>query len=159
LIDWGLAKAMGESDDSGAQPRTAPQVVDDDDNVKTRAGIVFGTPGFMAPEQLRGAAADERCDVYALGATLDHLLARRPPHYPKQGAEMMKAAVEGPPAPLREISPGVPPELATIVDKALAYDRANRYHDARSLAEDLERFLAGQLVASHAYSPREKLIK
>ena len=38
--------------------------VDDDDNLKTRAGVVFGTPGFMAPEQLRGAPVDERCDVY-----------------------------------------------------------------------------------------------
>ena len=158
VIDWGLAKAIGESDEATPRMPTAPQVMDDD-NVKTRAGVVYGTPGFMAPEQLRGAPVDERCDVYALGATLYHLLARRPPHYSKVGGEMMKAAVEGPPTPLRELVPGVSPELATIVDKALAHDRTARYPDARALADDLQRFLTGQLVASHHYSTREKIVR
>ena len=158
VIDWGLAKAIGETDEVRA--RRAPSVADeDDDNIKTRAGIVFGTPGFMAPEQLRGAAVDERCDVYAIGATLYHLLARKPPHYAKNGGDMMRAAVDGPPQPLREIVPGVSPALATIVDKALAHDREARYHDARSLADDLQRFLTGQLVKSHHYSNREKVVR
>lgn len=160
VIDWGLAKAMNERDpDDGKQPRALAITTDEDlDSIKTRAGIVFGTPGFMAPEQLRGARPDERCDVYALGATLYHLLARKPPHYSKAGGqEMMKLTLAGPPQPLREIVPGVSPELATIVDKALAFDRKDRYHDARALADDLQRFLTGQLVASHHYSPREKL--
>jgi protein kinase-like protein/WD40 domain-containing protein len=160
VIDWGLAKAIGETDEVRARRAPTGQPVDDDDdNIKTRAGIVFGTPGFMAPEQLRGAAVDERCDVYALGATLYHLLARKPPHYSKNGADMMRAAVDGPPQPLHEIVPGVPPALATIVDKALAHDREARYHDARALADDLQRFLTGQLVKSHHYSNREKIVR
>jgi serine/threonine protein kinase/WD40 repeat protein len=157
LIDWGLAKAIGEAEDSRAAP--VARVVDADDNVKTRAGVVFGTPGFMAPEQLRGEPADEKCDVYALGATLYHLLARRPPHYSKDPDEMMRSAANGPPRPLHELLPGVPPEIGTIIDKALAHDRAARYPDARALAEDLQRFLTGQLVASHHYSRREKLAR
>jgi WD40 repeat protein len=156
VIDWGLAKAIGEAEDTRTQ--TAPQI-DVGDTVKTRAGMVFGTPGFMAPEQLRGAPADTKCDVYALGATLYHLLARRPPHYSKDADEMMKSAANGPPPPLLELLPGVPPELSTIVDKALAHDRKQRYEDARALAEDLQRFLTGQLVASHRYSRREKLVR
>ncbi len=169
VIDWGLAKAIGETDEAerSGEPRksgrsqaaTAQVVLDDDEALKTRAGIVFGTPGFMAPEQLRGAPVDERGDVYALGATLYHLLARRPPHYSKVPGEMMRAAAEGPPAPLRELAPGVPPELATIVDKALAHDRAQRYQNAGGLADDLQRFLTGQLVASHHYSPRERIVR
>ncbi|MEO8842849.1 MAG: protein kinase [Kofleriaceae bacterium] len=157
VIDWGLAKAIDEPEDQ----RRADSIVetDDADLIKTRAGIVFGTPGFMAPEQLRGAPPDERCDVYALGATLYHLLARRPPHYAKHGADMMSAAVEGPPQPLRELVPGVSPELATIIDTALAFDRNARYRDARALADELQRFLTGQLVASHHYSNREKLLR
>jgi WD40 repeat protein len=155
VIDWGLAKAIGEPDEARAP--TAPIVVED--SLRTRAGIVFGTPGFMAPEQLRGAAVDERCDVYALGATLYHLLARRAPHYRKNGEEMMKAAVAGPPTPIRDIVPGVPPELSTIVDKALAHDARDRYQDAGALAEDLNRFLTGQLVASHHYSRSEKVTR
>ncbi|HEY5944870.1 MAG TPA: protein kinase, partial [Kofleriaceae bacterium] len=156
VIDWGLAKAMDEADDPQAPVQ---RVIDSDDSLKTRAGIVFGTPGFMAPEQLRGKPVDERCDVYALGATLYHLLARRPPHHVKGADEMMKAAVAGPPTPLGEIVDGVPPELATIVDKALAHDANRRYPDAGALAEDLQRFLTGQLVASHYYSPRARVTR
>jgi WD40 repeat protein len=159
LIDWGLAKALGEPDPDEAPRILAPVYEDDSDIVKTRAGVVFGTPGFMAPEQLRGAPPDERCDVYALGATMYHLLARRPPHYSKNAADMMRAAVDGPAEPLRHRVPGVPPELATIVDKALAFERDDRYRSARALADDLQRFIGGQLVASHHYSQREKLAR
>ena len=157
VIDWGLAKAIGEHDEP--RPPTTRSILEDEDPdaIKTRAGIVFGTPGFMAPEQLRGTPPDERCDVYALGATLYHALSRKPPHHASNGADMMRKALEGPPEALRDLVPGVPPELAAIVDMALAHDRNLRYRDARALAEDLQRFLTGQLVASHHYSNRDKL--
>ncbi len=131
----------------------------DTEEIKTRAGIVFGTPGFMAPEQLRGHPVTERCDVYALGATLYHLLSRKPPHHAKNADEMMRAAARHPPTPIAALVPGVPAELSTITDKALAHDPEQRYPDARALAEDLQRFLSGQLVASHHYSPRERLVR
>ncbi|HSD86948.1 MAG TPA: serine/threonine-protein kinase, partial [Kofleriaceae bacterium] len=155
VIDWGLAKGIDEAEDE----RIIQRVIEHDDSLKTRAGVVFGTPGFMAPEQLRGKPVDERCDVYALGATLYHLLARRPPHHHKNASDMMRAAVEGPPRPLAEIVEGVPPELTTIIDKALAHDATVRYQNAGALAEDLQRFLTGQLVASHYYTPRERLLR
>jgi hypothetical protein len=154
VIDWGLAKLIGEPDEQIGKP-----LVDLSDSLKTRVGIVYGTPGFMAPEQLRGAPVNEGCDVYALGATLYHLLSRKPPHHAKTADEMMKAAVAAPPTPIRELVAGVPPELSTIVDKALAHDPKVRYQNARALAEDLQHFLTGQLVASHHYSPREKLVR
>jgi hypothetical protein len=154
VIDWGLAKVIGEADEPLGRP-----LVDLSDSLKTRAGIVYGTPGFMAPEQLRGAPVNEQCDVYALGATLYHMLSRKPPHYAKTADEMMKAAVTAAPTPIRALVDGVPPDLATIVDKALAHDPAIRYHDARALAQDLQRFLTGQLVRSHHYSPRDKLVR
>ncbi|HWJ57160.1 MAG TPA: serine/threonine-protein kinase, partial [Vicinamibacterales bacterium] len=156
VIDWGLAKVIGEPEPDAPIGRP---LVDLSDTLKTRAGIVYGTPGFMAPEQLCGAPVDERCDVYALGATLYHLLARTPPHHAKTADEMMKAAVAAPPTPIRELVPGVPLDLSTIVDKALAHDPTVRYQNARALAEDLQRFLTGQLVASHHYTPREKVIR
>jgi serine/threonine protein kinase len=112
VIDWGLAKTMGENDDAHghAHPSAAHQIIDDGDVVKTRAGIVYGTPGFMSPEQLRGKPIDETSDVYALGATLYYLLGRRPPHYAPTGDAMMQAAVAGPAVPIRELELGVPPE-------------------------------------------------
>jgi hypothetical protein len=160
VIDWGLAKVIGEPEDPPAAAAVATALpIDEGDPIQTRAGIVFGTPGFMAPEQLRGAPITPGGDVYALGATLYHVLARKPPHYSRSADEMMRAAVRGPATPIREVVPGVPPELGTIVDKALAHDPATRYQDARQLAEDLQRFLSGQLVASHQYSPRERLVR
>jgi hypothetical protein len=154
VIDWGLAKLIGETDEPLGKP-----LVDLSDSLKTRVGIVYGTPGFMAPEQLRGVPVTPGFDVYALGATLYHLLARKPPHYANTADEMMRAAVAAPPTPIRELVDGVPPDLSTIVDKALAHDPLVRYRNARSLAEDLQRFLTGQLVASHHYSRRDKLVR
>ncbi|HEY5933869.1 MAG TPA: protein kinase, partial [Kofleriaceae bacterium] len=157
VIDWGLAKVLGEEDADGDAPTT--ERLDAGASMKTRIGTVFGTPGFMAPEQLRGEAVDARVDVYALGATLYFMLARQPPHAAPSGDEMMSAAAAGPPKPLGQVAPGVPRELTTIVDKALSYREAARYPDAATFAEDLSRFLTGQLVASHRYSRRERLVR
>ena len=79
-----LGPREGDRRGRRARARAVAAPIDADDAIKTRAGIVFGTPGFMAPEQLRGEPVDERCDVYALGATLYHLLARRPPHHARR---------------------------------------------------------------------------
>ncbi|HSN28378.1 MAG TPA: hypothetical protein VLT45_18965, partial [Kofleriaceae bacterium] len=73
--------------------------------------------------------------------------------------QMMRAAVAGPPQPLREIVPGVPAELETIIDKALAHDAAKRYQNAGELADELQRFLTGRLVAAHRYTAKEKLLR
>ncbi len=156
VIDWGLAKVIGEVDDAADVAAAAASPLGP---LHTRAGVVFGTPGFMSPEQLRGAPVDEQCDVYALGATLYHLLARRPPHYAKTADEMMRAAVAAPPTPVSELVPGVPPELETIVGKALAQTAEARYRSSRELAEDLQRFLTGQLVAAHRYSRKERFAR
>ncbi len=160
VIDWGLAKVIGEAEDP-ASARLADADGDASpsagDSLRTRIGTVFGTPGFMAPEQVRGERVDARGDVYALGATLYYLLARRPPHAAQTGDAMMSAAMAGPPTPVGELAPGVPRELAAIVDKALAFDDTERYPDGGAFADDLNRFLKGQLVASHTYSTRERV--
>jgi hypothetical protein len=154
VIDWGLAKVVGEPDDDG-------DIVDAgaSSSLRTRIGAVFGTPGFMAPEQLRGDDVRLQGDVYALGASLYNLLAAAPPHYTDDSTQMMKLAKHAPPAAIGELVPGVPAELSTIVDTALEYDTARRYRDAGAFAEELKRFLAGQLVASHRYSAIARLVR
>jgi hypothetical protein len=152
VIDWGLAKVVDEPDDDDPIEQAAG------DSLRTRVGTVFGTPGFMSPKQLRGEAVGYAADVYALGASLYFLLSGKPPHHAPTGEAMMELAAEGPPMPLAELVPGVPRELAAIVDTALAYgDR--RYLDASAFAEDLRRFSTGQLVAAHHYSSRERLVR
>ena len=168
VIDWGLAKVVDEPDDPdddaaaaasmsmGRAPLAAPAP---GDSLHTRIGTVFGTPGFMAPEQVRGETVDARSDVYALGATLYYVLAQGPPHAGRTGEDMMDAAMGGPPTPIATLAPGTPRELAAIVDKALAYTDHARYAHAGELAADLMRYLTGQLVASHAYSSLERVTR
>nr|HEX4315764.1 serine/threonine-protein kinase [Kofleriaceae bacterium] len=157
VIDWGLAKVVNEPDDD------AP-VADDPrggglagDSLHTRIGTVFGTPGYMAPEQARAGDVDARSDVYALGATLYYVLAQTAPHHGTTGTAVVQAAADTPAPPLASRVPGVARELATIVDTALAFDPAARYPNAAALADELQRFLAGRLVASHRYSPGERM--
>jgi hypothetical protein len=154
VIDWGLAKVIGEADEAGEMPEPGAGM-----SLRTRIGAVFGTPGFMAPDQLRGDAVGPQGDVYSLGASLYNLLAAEPPHYASDSTQMMNLAAQGPPRAIAEVVPGAPRELVTIVDTAIDYDPARRYQDAGAFAEDLKRFLAGQLVASHRYSAGEKLVR
>ncbi|MDQ3336827.1 MAG: serine/threonine protein kinase [Myxococcota bacterium] len=155
VIDWGLAKVIGEPDDDSSDDKEP----DASSSLRTRMGVVFGTPGFMDPNQLRGDFVGPQGDVYSLGASLYNLLAAEPPHYSNDSTQMMKLAAQGPPTPIGQLVPGVPAELSTIVDTATDYDTARRYQDAGAFAEELKRFLAGQLVASHRYSRTERFLR
>lgn len=139
---------------SGSRPVAAPLPPDD---LKTVVGSVFGTPGFMSPEQARGEQLDMRGDVYALGATLYHVLAGRPPHIGRSATEVIDRVRVEPPPPLAQVCPGAPIELVAIVEKAMAFDIEARYPEASELAGDLRRFLAGQLVAAHRYTFWQRL--
>jgi hypothetical protein len=154
VIDWGLAKIIDDVPDEILEEPDAA-----DDPLKTRAGQVVGTPGFMAPEQLRGEPATRACDVYALGGTLYHVLAGEPPHASRSSDETIALALSGPPRAIGDLVEGVPGDLVTILERAMAYDAAQRYPDGAALAAELRRFLTGQLVASHEYSTVERLIR
>jgi predicted Ser/Thr protein kinase len=127
VIDWGLAKDL--SAPLGPEPAARAA-----GGAFTQGGA--GTPAYMAPEQARGEPPSERVDVYALGATLHHLLAGdRPDRRPLPAA--------------------TPPDLRAIVARAMADTPADRYPTAAELAADLRRFQNGQLVASHRYTAGE----
>jgi hypothetical protein len=153
VIDWGLAKERHEQDHEDPRDRTASQ------SLTTRYGAIVGTPGFMPPEHVQGEPVDERGDVFALGATLYYVLSGKPPFGGRTGDDVLRATLERPAPPLHEVVPGIPPELATITAKALAVTIADRYRDAGALAQDLQRFLAGQLVASHDYTVLERVLR
>jgi WD40 repeat protein/tRNA A-37 threonylcarbamoyl transferase component Bud32 len=144
VIDWGIAKELGETDAELDAPVAMPALD------LTVVGQVMGTPWYMAPEQARGEPTDERSDVYALGAILYHVLAGAPPH--AEAAKVVETVAAGtPPPPLAVRAPGVAPDLVAIVDKALAASPQARYPSAAELAADLERYLNGQLVSVHRY--------
>ena len=152
LIDWGVAKNLA----SRAGESQLPGALDTPD--RTALGAIIGTPAYMSPEQAKGLPVDERADVFALGATLYHLLAGRAP-YEGDTRSILPMVAQGHYAPLSERQTEVPGELAAIVDKAMAPEIAQRYPTARELAEDLRRFQTGQLVLSHRYSARELVLR
>jgi tetratricopeptide (TPR) repeat protein len=116
----------------------------------TASGCLLGTPAYMAPEQARGELAriGPSTDVYSLGVTLYELLTGGPPFQDENLYELMKRVVEEDPVRVRTLNPGVDADLETIVQRTLEKDPARRYPSALALAEDLDRYLAGEPVAA-----------
>jgi tetratricopeptide (TPR) repeat protein len=171
VIDWGLAKSLDDVDapDSlrpaarpdrtaaPAGPADATRPGEPTASTLTIAGSVMGTPAYMAPEQARGAAVDQRADVFALGAMLYHLLAGAPPYHARTATEVIAAAAAGQVRPLADREPGAPTDLVAIVERAMAPYPGERYADAGELATELRRFLTGQLVSAHRYTAGERV--
>ncbi len=150
VVDWGLAKDLTSAVDelaSAARPsRNA---------LETVVGTVMGTPAYMPPEQAKGDPVDERADVYALGAMLYHVLSGLPPYRGTSADAVLDAVLAGPPRSVASLESAIPPELVTIVEKAMARDPAQRYATAAELVRELKDFQTGQIVGSHRYSPSE----
>lgn len=103
-----------------------------DRQVKSVEGLVVGSPSFMAPESARGekSAIDARSDLWSLGATLFTLLAGDYVHVARDPHKRLLAAATRPARSLAEAAPWVHPDIVAVIDKALAFDRANRWQDA-----------------------------
>ncbi len=149
VIDWGLAKDVSDSGGDLDGAYRAPPV-----DGLTQFGV--GTANYMPPEQAKGDEPEPGFDVYALGATLYHLLAGVPPYANIEGSEIRRCLVDRkPPLPIAELAPDVPPELADIVTHAMALDPTGRLTSARELASELRRYQTGQLLASRRYTLAE----
>lgn len=123
------------------------------DTSLSRSGTLLGSPIYMPPEQARNsAAADERSDVYALGATLYARLAGRAPFEGGDAIEVLRRTIEEDPPSLRSLVSGVDPELATVVMKCLEKEPERRYASALALAGDLDRWLNGEPILARAPS-------
>jgi WD40 repeat protein len=118
------------------------------DSSLTHTGAVLGTPAFMAPEQITGRSETVTCatDVHGLGATLYTLLAGRPPFQGESPLETLERAREHDPEPPSTIRRAVDRDLETICLKCLEKEPHDRYASALAVAEDLERYLAGQPI-------------
>jgi tetratricopeptide (TPR) repeat protein len=150
VIDWGLAKDISSDDDEEID--VGPYRERPASDSITAVGSVIGTAAYMPPEQAEGAAVDARADVYALGAILYEVLAGRPPYSAKHAEQVLDEVRAGPPRSIESLVPQVPVDLASIVTKSMRRDPAARYESAKSLADDLRRFEAGQLVGARQYS-------
>ncbi|MGE3511450.1 MAG: protein kinase [Vicinamibacterales bacterium] len=136
VVDWGLAKGLGRRD--SLRPGTSERIA----NAQvTLVGDVFGTPAYMAPEQARGDVdqISERTDIFALGATLFHLVTLCPPYSGRHSDEVLARARQYRLTPPRRRAPnhGIPRELEAIILKAMAHHPGDRYSSVRALQEDL----------------------
>lgn len=134
VLDFGIARL-----DDASTTRTAT----------TTFASAMGTIGFMAPEQARGRweLVDGRTDLWSVGATMFELLTGRLVHQAATNNEMLLAAMTQPAAPIVACVPGLHPTAASIVDCALAYERDDRWPDARSMQRAIRaayRELTGQ---------------
>ncbi len=122
LADLGLAKSTDE--DSGL----------------TQTGSGFGTPYYMPPEQaLNAKYVDNRSDIYALGATLYHLVTGQVAYNGETAVEVLTAKKEGKHAPARRLNPDVPDLLDLIIDKMMHADPKARYQNAAEVIVALEK--------------------
>ena len=137
VLDFGIARAT----DADVQA-----------TMSTAAGDLLGTLPYMSPEQVTGSAndVDTRCDVYALGVVLFELLAGALPLdvHGKSIPEAARAIAQDDPRPLRSADARFTGDLDTIVAKAMAKSRDERYASAGALADDIERHLRDEPISA-----------
>ncbi len=111
----------------------------------THTGMMLGTPQYMAPEQCAGEKKiTPMADIYALGATLFHMLAGRPPFVGEDMLELANQHRFEPPPSLSTLRPDVSEAMIRIIEKALAKDPTARYHDAGQMLADVQGLMRGE---------------
>jgi HEAT repeat protein/tRNA A-37 threonylcarbamoyl transferase component Bud32 len=124
IVDFGVAAAQREGDTQ-----------------LTRTGYVIGSPKYMAPEQILGRKVDERADIYALGVMMYEMLTGVPPYSRGDHMAVMYQHVQGKARAPQEINPTLSANLAEVVVKAMAVDKAKRFQTMEEFRGALERFL------------------
>ncbi len=114
-----------------------------DSAVHTRAGTALGTPNYMSPEQARGLGdkLDGRSDIFSIGAILYALLSGTRLHKGRSSDESLVMAATQPAQSIARVAPDLPVEVIALVDKALAWDRRNRFADAQEMRREVLRIL------------------
>lgn len=147
LLDFGLAKS--------AAPAVSVDALTEQQKPLTAEGTILGTFQYMAPEQLEGADADARTDIFALGVVLYEMATGRRAFEGRTRTSLIASIVAGQPRPLRELQPLTPPQLERIIAKCLEKDPDSRWQSAHDVGELLQ-WTAGESGA--AVAQRKKSI-
>jgi len=137
LTDFGLVMDLGELQLAGEQ------------------GLAVGTPLYISPEQIRGAAnVDYRADIYSLGATMYHTLAGIPPFKGSTPLEVFARHLREPLIPLSAVAPHIPSAISDIVDRAMEKNPRNRFQSMEQMKQELLRLSAR--IAMERFRPIDK---
>ncbi|MGO9466569.1 MAG: serine/threonine-protein kinase [Isosphaeraceae bacterium] len=123
IADFGLARAA-------------------DDGTISPAGIIAGTPMYMAPEQATGAPIDQRADLFSFGSVLYTMCTGQPPFQAASAVAVLESVVKDTPRPIREIVPEVPEWLCELIARLHAKNAADRPASAQEVADLLKRHSA-----------------
>jgi tRNA A-37 threonylcarbamoyl transferase component Bud32 len=144
VSDFGLAKRVAGA---ASRPEWA-----------TQSGAIVGTPSYMAPEQAAGSKGLAcSADAFSLGAMLYELLTGQPPFKGTTPLDTLLQVRECAPASLRTLNVRIDRDLETVCLKCLEKDPQRRYGSAEALAEDLERWLAGEPIQARPTGRAERL--
>jgi serine/threonine protein kinase/tetratricopeptide (TPR) repeat protein len=128
VLDFGLAKETHP-----AVPGEATQT----QSAHTEAGVVMGTPAYMSPEQVAGAAVDCRTDIFSLGIVLYEMATGERPFKGRSSAELVSALLRDTPRDIAEMRADLPADLARVVRRCLEKDPQIRVQTARDVSNDL----------------------
>ena len=125
ILDFGLAKLEKPPGDSDAT------------DLQTAPGIVYGTAGYMSPEQARAAPIDFRSDQFSFGAIVYEMVTGQRAFRRETNLDTIAAIVRDDPDPISKVNPETPTEIQIIVERCLAKEPRDRYGSTRDLARDL----------------------
>jgi serine/threonine protein kinase/tetratricopeptide (TPR) repeat protein len=130
LAEDGVAREGSADDEAAGGPLDSAEG-------HTRAGQLLGTPSYMSPEQVRGAAIDPRSDIFSFGVLFFEMLAGVRPFAAESPAELQSAILRDTPRPLGELRDGVPPLLERVVERCLHKEPALRYESCEAISQEL----------------------
>ena len=125
----------------------------------TESGDALGTPAYMAPEQIRGARATPATDVFGVGVSLYEALTLERPFRAATRDGLYHAILDEEPTNPRRHAPGIPPDLAAVIEVALTKEPNRRYGSAGALADDLRNVLDGRPVGVKPASTRTRVLR